>query len=557
MHKEASAADIGADLDEFMKAWTKKIEAGEELDADEDTALLQQPPDTALGQRVSDTARTRVSTQRQADASSAPPAAAAPAATTRGRPRCSLLRRPRAVFSFQGLAVLLLLSAVVGWCLRDAPNEAAEERITGMGPEPWDLIGSGDATSTSDGDDPAQGPIVLADWNATKLEGMVREELIPVIHLDEDVEEDTDQLLPPPTDGGALSSWPTYAPTKAPKCNSPAASDNMKLKSRASALLTPLGLQPWSVVIDHGGHVRSETRCLRHLAAFEAARGQKIPFPVVVKPVAGRQGTGVVTGVKTVEGICAALRTMRGSGGNVGVFRKRAKKKKAPLALVEEMVFGANYRVFVFRGRVIDVVFREMAFVVGNGKATLGKLIRRRNKAQKKARQFETKTVSWNMIAARYNFTRKSVVPTGDRVQITMVGNFHNGCNPYHVPLDAIHPSNLRKWAAVNDALGGAMSGMDYMTPDINGTKGYVIDVNNMSDDVIHLKASFGPEPEKHVWLPFSGAGRLWKKKRDLWHELIPCYYWCDKRSAGHRWTQRFCKCLYHYNGAQHLRPRG
>ena len=127
MQEEANAADIGADLDEFMKAWTKKIEAGEELDADEDTALLQQPPDTALGQRVSDTARTRVSTQRQADASSAPPAAAAPAAATRGRPRCSLLRRPRAVFSFQGLAVLLLLSAVVGWCLRDAPDEAAED----------------------------------------------------------------------------------------------------------------------------------------------------------------------------------------------------------------------------------------------------------------------------------------------------------------------------------------------------------------------------------------------------------------------------------------------
>merc|ERR1711964_783839 len=102
-------------------------------------------------------------------------------------------------------------------------------------------------------------------------------------------------------------------------------------------------------------------------------------------------------------------------------------------------------------------------------------------------------------IAARYNLTRKSVVPAGDRVQITMVGNYHNGCNAFHVPLDAIHPSNLRKWAAVNDALGGAMSGMDYMTPDINGTKGYVIDVNNMADDVIHLKASFGPEPEKHV----------------------------------------------------------
>ena len=121
--------------------------------------------------------------------------------------------------------------------------------------------------------------------------------------------------------------------------------------------------------------------------------------------------------------------------------------------------------------------------------------------------------------------------------------------------LDAIHQSNLRKWAAVNDALGGAMSGMDYMTPDINGTKGYVIDVNNFADDIIHLKASFGDAPEQHKWLPLGPTARFgtkkgmaltkanYAKRRAAWHSLVPCYYYGNHDGNHSFFDRRYCRC--------------
>ena len=50
------------------------------------------------------------------------------------------------------------------------------------------------------------------------------------------------------------------------------------------------------------------------------------------------------------------------------------------------MVTGEVYRVNVFRGRVLDVVRREMAFVVGDGTATLGELVKARNRVQRNTR---------------------------------------------------------------------------------------------------------------------------------------------------------------------------
>ena len=242
---------------------------------------------------------------------------------------------------------------------------------------------------------------------------------------------------PPPTIAPTAPSWPTTKPTKRPECNDKAAGNNMKLKSRASALLTPLGLQPWSLGIDASGFLHhSEASCRTRLAKLE--QRQKIPFPVVVKPVAGLQGKGVETGVKDVAGICAAIKRLLGKSSRTSRdmkhFLKLARRSRAPLLLVEEMVFGNNYRVFVYRGRVIDVVYREMATVKGDGKATLATLIARRNTKQRRQRLHPVKFVSWDMIATRYKLKRGSIVKRGKKVQITMVGNFHNGCNPFHVP---------------------------------------------------------------------------------------------------------------------------
>ena len=328
---------------------------------------------------------------------------------------------------------------------------------------------------------------------------------------------------------------PTSAPTERPKCNTPAVQHRMKHKDRASRVLTPLGLQPWSVTVSTGTRMRDAAACKARLALFEEDQGRQIPFPVVVKTTAGTKGEGVKTGVKSVAGVCAAmgeLFTDESDPGGPWLERQKA--------IVEQFVSGDVYRVMVYSGRVIDVVGRVMAFVVGDGAASLQNLIKARNLRQKSAGMHATFSVSWDMIKDRYDLGRASVVPDGAKVQITLVGNYHNGCNPYHVPLDTIHPDHLKKWVAANDALGAAFSGMDYVSPNISEPTGYVVDVNTMADDIIHLKAHYGTNPEQHTWLPFQppppevarnttrpGENVYGEpaEERDRLQTLIPCYY--------------------------------
>ena len=258
----------------------------------------------------------------------------------------------------------------------------------------------------------------------------------------DDAEDDAKAVaaLPVPVvDAAAVLSqnWPVLKTR--PNCNSKKARRNMKHKTRTSMILSPLGLSPWSTALDAIKGDKGRAACTRHLETIVKA-GRVIPFPVVVKPAAGVQGLGVTTGVKTLQGICDAVDTMVSGAaktsnptfkGSVKDFFHGSRKGQI---LVEQMVFGENYRVFVYRGRVIDVVRREMAFVVGDGTATLGNLIRRRNMAQKRAGLHKTHKISHDMIASRYSLKLGSVVERGKKVQITMVGNFHNGCNPFHVP---------------------------------------------------------------------------------------------------------------------------
>ena len=100
---------------------------------------------------------------------------------------------------------------------------------------------------------------------------------------------------------------------------------------------------------------------------------------------------------------------------------------------------------------------------------------------------------------------------------------------------------------AVNDALGAAMSGMDWMAPDINRTKGFVIDVNNHADHIIHLRASYGKSPETHRWLPYGPPPQSTDTRKherlEAWRRVVPCYFTRPGEGSSSRTKIRHCKC--------------
>ena len=86
-----------------------------------------------------------------------------------------------------------------------------------------------------------------------------------------------------------------------------------------------------------------------------------LEFPLVVKPVDGTQGYGVYLNITDTENLYNIIQKLQNSN------RKNL--------IIEEQVFGDNYRIMVFNGKIIDILRRELASVTGDGKSSIQKLI--------------------------------------------------------------------------------------------------------------------------------------------------------------------------------------
>ena len=86
-----------------------------------------------------------------------------------------------------------------------------------------------------------------------------------------------------------------------------------------------------------------------------------VAFPVVVKPLRGEYGRGVHVDVRTpahaLELVHRLLATWRDG------------------VIVEQMVFGNDYRILVHNGHIVDVLERRLS-IVGDGVSTVGDLSR-------------------------------------------------------------------------------------------------------------------------------------------------------------------------------------
>ncbi len=87
---------------------------------------------------------------------------------------------------------------------------------------------------------------------------------------------------------------------------------------------------------------------------------------LVVKPVGGSGGKGVCLGVASTAALVAAVRAQR-----------------TDKVVVQQEVRGTEYRVYVVGKEAVAVTLREPSNVVGDGRATIAELVRRKNVERK------------------------------------------------------------------------------------------------------------------------------------------------------------------------------
>ena len=221
-------------------------------------------------------------------------------------------------------------------------------------------------------------------------------------------------------------------------------------------------------------------------AAWEAA--QDIGLPVVVKPTDGNHGRGVSLDLSTEQEVAAAYELAELHGSEV---------------MVERFVPGHEHRLLVVGGKVVAAAKGEVAYVTGNGRASVSQLID--DQINTDPRRGDTENAPLGVIRPledgavmldlqRQGLTPDSVPVAGRRVLIQRNGNVSIDCT------DDVHPEVAHSVSLAARMVGLDIAGVDVVAQDISrplqDQGGAVVEVNAGPGLLMHLKPAIGtPRP--------------------------------------------------------------
>lgn len=206
--------------------------------------------------------------------------------------------------------------------------------------------------------------------------------------------------------------------------------------------------------------------------AAALAAADRLGYPVVIKPADLDGGLGVAAGLDTPQEVREAF--------------ARAKRFDTPI-LLEKHVFGRDYRLQVFNGKLLWAIERIPGGVIGDGTLTIAQLVDglnadpRRGKAGSAAlKHIELDAEALQMIA-KAGLSVDSVPSPGQYVALRRIANVATGGLPVAVN-EKVHPDNAELAIRAAAALRLDLAGIDLLIPDItlpwHESGGVVCEVN-------------------------------------------------------------------------------
>lgn len=204
-------------------------------------------------------------------------------------------------------------------------------------------------------------------------------------------------------------------------------------------------------------------------------------YPLVLKPINGRMGEGIISGIKNGTELEKAVKRFKTDSG---------------WGLAEQQFDGIDYRAVVVDGKVISVTKREKAHVIGNGSSTVLTLINKKNALRPNNQYYKERTIPTKIsrLSALKDagMSLKSIPAMGQKVLLSHTANMHQGGES--VNHTSIVSNELKKImvGAVSAIPGLVYTGIDFMVKNPGSTKpNYVI---------LEMNFSFGPTAMFHTF---------------------------------------------------------
>lgn len=145
---------------------------------------------------------------------------------------------------------------------------------------------------------------------------------------------------------------------------------------------------------------------------------KNLGYPVVLKPTNGYRGIGVVVNIGNTKELQESLKHVREELGYLDV-------------LIERYIQGEEYRVFVVDDKVISVLWRIPANIIGDGVHTIQQLIRLKNKTRKTNPRLAICLIKIdrevNYYIEKEGFTLDSVLPENQQLFLRENSNISTG----------------------------------------------------------------------------------------------------------------------------------
>jgi cyanophycin synthetase len=185
----------------------------------------------------------------------------------------------------------------------------------------------------------------------------------------------------------------------------------------------------------------------------------KLTYPVVVKPIDQDGGNGVAAGIHD-EALLRKMFTVA--------------KEYSNEILIEKHVEGKDYRLQVFKGKLIWVSHRQPGGVTGDGKSTIKQLLEALN--NEPLRGEPGSNASYKRIHLDdevYDLLNEQKVKLSSKpvlgrfIRLRRIANVAFGGRSIPVNLDEIHPDNQKLVELTSKLLRLDMAGVDLIIPDI------------------------------------------------------------------------------------------
>lgn len=231
--------------------------------------------------------------------------------------------------------------------------------------------------------------------------------------------------------------------------------------------------------------------CMSEEQTLREAEG--LGFPVVVKPVAGHKGQGVVTGIEDLDGVRKAFH------GIVDTAREHGTPFDG--AVVEKHIYGSDHRLLAVNGRFAAALQRVPAYVDGNGRDAIEKLIEAENATEARADTARSPLGKIKVDEDLQDFLKQqgrtlaTVPAAGERVYLRRVANLSAGGVSVNVT-DRVHPANVKLVEDIAGFFSMTCLGIDVLARDISRpwTEGDfgIIEINAGPGVFMHLCPAIG-----------------------------------------------------------------